>query len=454
MDRYQRVEKPRAETPIAENEIRITSQGRMRNYITYAMTLLQEKEAEQIVFKAMGRAINKAVTIVELIKRRIVGLHQITSITSADVIDTYEPLEEGLLPLENTRHVSMITVTLSKKELNTKNVGYQMPIPKEQVKVVMETYYEERSPTGRGRGRHGGRGRGGPRGLSGNDYAEAGYDGGGYDRNQNYIRGSTRGRSQNFRGSGKGYEGPQYDTQQDSGYEAPAQGRGRGRDFHGRGRGVYDNKQFHAQQDDGYNNEASYRSRGRGRNFRDHGRGGYNGPQQDDIVDYEVPYQNHGRGRNFREHGRGYNGPHQVGGADHEIPFHNRGRGRNFREHGRGGYNGPQQDGGTDYEAPYGAPSQGHGFHGRGGRGGYNGPPQGGGYDYDAPSYGQGVGRDFHGRGNFRGRGRGGYNGPQYYDTQRDGDYNYEPHRGRGTAFRTLDTVSFSCNVSFEMLRT
>lgn len=41
MDRYQRVEKPRADTPIDENEIRITSQGRMRNYITYAMSLLQ-----------------------------------------------------------------------------------------------------------------------------------------------------------------------------------------------------------------------------------------------------------------------------------------------------------------------------------------------------------------------------------------------------------------------------
>lgn len=41
MDRYQRVEKPRAETPINENEIRITAQGRMRNYITYATTLLQ-----------------------------------------------------------------------------------------------------------------------------------------------------------------------------------------------------------------------------------------------------------------------------------------------------------------------------------------------------------------------------------------------------------------------------
>lgn len=41
MDRYQRVEKPRNETPISENEIRITAQGRMRNYISYGMSLLE-----------------------------------------------------------------------------------------------------------------------------------------------------------------------------------------------------------------------------------------------------------------------------------------------------------------------------------------------------------------------------------------------------------------------------
>ncbi|MFQ6639453.1 hypothetical protein Gotur_014737 [Gossypium turneri] len=98
MDRYQRVEKPKAVTPIDENEIRVTSQGRMRNYITYAMTLLQEMGSNQIVFKAMGRAISKTVTIVELLKKRIVGLHQITSIGSTDITDMWEPLEEGLLP--------------------------------------------------------------------------------------------------------------------------------------------------------------------------------------------------------------------------------------------------------------------------------------------------------------------------------------------------------------------
>ncbi|XP_031406349.1 H/ACA ribonucleoprotein complex subunit GAR1-like isoform X1 [Punica granatum] len=247
MDRYQRVEKPREETPIDENEIRITSQGRMRSYITYAMSLLQEKGSDEIVFKAMGRAINKTVTIVELIKRRIVGLHQITSIGSIDITDTWEPLEEGLVTLETTRHVSMITITLSKNQLDKAAPGYQPPLPADQVKASPELEYEgEGSPSRRGRGR-GGRGRLRPRG---NGYMNAGYgnaeyDDGGYDRNKGYARGRGRGRGRGFRGRGRGgYNGPQPDAHQDRGYnyEPPAQGRGRGRGRggpRGRGRGGY-----------------------------------------------------------------------------------------------------------------------------------------------------------------------------------------------------------------------
>ncbi|ONK64327.1 uncharacterized protein A4U43_C07F24530 [Asparagus officinalis] len=160
MDRYQRVEKPREEAPVNENEIRITALGRMRSYITYAASLLQEKGSGEIVFKAMGRAINKTVMIVELIKRRIVGLHQITAIGSTDITDTWEPLEEGLLPLETTRHVSMITITLSKTELDKNSVGYQTPLPADQVKPWGEfDHGGDALPSGRGRGR-GGRGRG------------------------------------------------------------------------------------------------------------------------------------------------------------------------------------------------------------------------------------------------------------------------------------------------------
>ena len=42
MDRYQRVERPRTESAtIEENEIRITAQGLIRNYASYATSLLQ-----------------------------------------------------------------------------------------------------------------------------------------------------------------------------------------------------------------------------------------------------------------------------------------------------------------------------------------------------------------------------------------------------------------------------
>jgi hypothetical protein len=47
MDKYRRVKKPRSESPIQENEIRITTKGKMRSYITYATNLLEVCVAQQ-----------------------------------------------------------------------------------------------------------------------------------------------------------------------------------------------------------------------------------------------------------------------------------------------------------------------------------------------------------------------------------------------------------------------
>jgi hypothetical protein len=44
MDKYRRVEKPKSDiSDIRENEVRITTQGKMRNYISYATNLLSEQ---------------------------------------------------------------------------------------------------------------------------------------------------------------------------------------------------------------------------------------------------------------------------------------------------------------------------------------------------------------------------------------------------------------------------
>ncbi|RVW48838.1 Ribonuclease P protein subunit p25-like protein [Vitis vinifera] len=146
--------------------------------VSWVLESMHDKGSDEIALKAMGRAINKTVMIAELIKRRIAGLHQNTSIGSTDITDMWEPLEEGLLPLETTRHVSVIAITLSKKELDISSTGYQPPIPADQVRPWTEYDYEgEGSPAMRGRGRSG-RGRGRGRGNNNNGMVEYNGDGG------------------------------------------------------------------------------------------------------------------------------------------------------------------------------------------------------------------------------------------------------------------------------------
>merc|ERR1712113_1295867 len=143
------------------NEIRITSTGRTRNYVTYAAKLLKDEETfESLTLRATGTALATAVTVSEIIKRRFKGLHQVCKIGNAEVIDTYEPLEEGLEVVEDVRSISFIEITLSLKEPNPKPVGYQEPLDESLVKEYDEAEDERRkAKKGKGRGKRG-KGRG------------------------------------------------------------------------------------------------------------------------------------------------------------------------------------------------------------------------------------------------------------------------------------------------------
>ena len=116
------------------NEIRITQQGKPRNYISYAIGLFDQEDNDSITLKAMGRAINKCVTITDILKRKM-PLHQITKLSSEEIIDVFEPLEEGLDVVESKRYVSCMVVTLSKtgKNMDTSDIGYQAPLPLEDI---------------------------------------------------------------------------------------------------------------------------------------------------------------------------------------------------------------------------------------------------------------------------------------------------------------------------------
>jgi len=116
-----------------QTEVKITQQGKPRNYISYAINLF-EKGASEITLKAMGRAINKAVTIAEILKRKL-PLHQVTTLTSSEIIDVFEPLEEGLDIVESKRNVSCMTIALSKTGagMDFNHIGYQPPLSNEEI---------------------------------------------------------------------------------------------------------------------------------------------------------------------------------------------------------------------------------------------------------------------------------------------------------------------------------
>jgi len=163
MNKYRRVTKEKEKKESPENEIRVTAHGRSTNYISYAAKIFNEKNFKEVKILATGTALAGAVTISEIVKRRFKGLHQITSIGTIEIVDEYEPLEEGLVPVKDVRNVSFLEVTLSLVPLDTKNPGYQPPLPDDQVKEVADD--DLIRARGR-RGRKGGKG-GSPKGDKG-----------------------------------------------------------------------------------------------------------------------------------------------------------------------------------------------------------------------------------------------------------------------------------------------
>lgn len=217
LGKYRKV--PREKNPVKEDEIRITSSGRLPNYLVYALKVLQAEEQSSLTIKATGNAIAKAVTLAELVKRRIVGVHQVTKCGSTTITDEYEPVEQGLDKVKQNRTVSFIEIIIGKKEsdVDKNDPGYQPPIDEALVKPANEEELTRavrgrrfRSGGGyRGGGRSGGRGgyrMGGSRGRGGRGgYGRFGDDGDGYQYSR--VRGGgygRRGRSGSRRGSGRG----------------------------------------------------------------------------------------------------------------------------------------------------------------------------------------------------------------------------------------------------------
>jgi len=79
-----------------------------------------------VILKATGLATATAVAVAEILKNQIVGLNQESTIKNIQVVDEYEPKEQGLDKVTIKRDLAVLEVKLSKKNdaLNTKSAGY------------------------------------------------------------------------------------------------------------------------------------------------------------------------------------------------------------------------------------------------------------------------------------------------------------------------------------------
>uniref|UniRef100_A0A3Q3DED6 Ribonuclease P/MRP 25 subunit-like n=1 Tax=Hippocampus comes TaxID=109280 RepID=A0A3Q3DED6_HIPCM len=110
-------------------EVRVKDGSKIRNLLRYALSRIEAKS--QLVFTASGKGVSKAITCAEVVKRRVRGLHQLTSLASSTLTDVWDPLEPavGLDSITVSRKLPVIWILLSKDPLDHSLPGYQAPGP-------------------------------------------------------------------------------------------------------------------------------------------------------------------------------------------------------------------------------------------------------------------------------------------------------------------------------------
>ena len=141
MEKYKRIKKEQIAAP--DNLVRVNRDTPTNNYVRYVMTQFNECGAKKVHIIAMGEAIFKIITIVELVKFRVPGLHQINDISHTEFKDHYVPLEEGLDNLVFTRKVATFSITLFRGDeleefIDKSHIGYQDMVNQEQVDPKLE----------------------------------------------------------------------------------------------------------------------------------------------------------------------------------------------------------------------------------------------------------------------------------------------------------------------------
>ena len=189
--------KPTTSNNKEPNDIRIGMNTRVRNVVRYCNSLLKEKTYKSLHFSAVGGAIGKLVSAVEVLKTVNAGLFQLNKLATV----SYQSVDGK--EVKNQRLYPKMEVTLSLEDFKDKNDGYQKKLEEDERLKLYNIFNEQ--PVRRSGPRRGFRGRrGGFRGRRGGFRGRRGFRGRFRARGAGFRRGNRGFRARGNRGTSRG----------------------------------------------------------------------------------------------------------------------------------------------------------------------------------------------------------------------------------------------------------
>ena len=116
---------------VPTTQVRITSHGKSRNFIAFvAQTLTAEGDDHVVVLTATGRSVAKAISVVEVTKSLVPGLHQLNELSQDEAPSDGAEMDEEDEAQRRSQSKLIISLSKSASALGqpTTHYGYQPPL--------------------------------------------------------------------------------------------------------------------------------------------------------------------------------------------------------------------------------------------------------------------------------------------------------------------------------------
>jgi len=175
--------------PKGEHILRVKVSLKLENYVEDAEQLLSESKGK-VEIVALGRAMIRAISVAEILRRKGGGLHKEVKVYTLNVNTLYVPLEEGLRERNEAVHHNVIAIVLTKSpdDVDMSAPGYLPPLaPEAAIPFPPENIEKLERPRGR---------RGARDGTNGNAHGRGSATGSEKENGSGYRKGRGR-RSRN-----------------------------------------------------------------------------------------------------------------------------------------------------------------------------------------------------------------------------------------------------------------